>query len=516
MLKKIILAVFLFSSFVFAGEKTDYDLVEIVSKDGKYYIKGTEKLYTGYMEYINSETQIKVKEEDYKDGVMVQERKYYESGALKSAIRYADGEPYLEEKFFEDGTLWERIFHKDGTKKYVYIKSDDAKDIYTPEGRTKISCVTGMTFKHDVKDDIFTKTTQLYHKEYDRTELTEKNSTDEFSFSRKWNYGILVYEDIYRYNENGETTEEIYSCSEDNIVKKEDENSIREYFPNGNKKYENIVFWDKEGKRHYERRYYDESGKILSEEIEINNETIKSDWENYKKYCEMIRDDKPYKIFYPNGKTAYEKYFTDKNIKMEKYYTKEGVLVLEQESHPELYEIKVKESYLGLWDEYKGKIKRDIKIVKKYTPQGQPVYIEKFEDNDKYTIFETTSYHKNGKIYYNKKETITKKIAGAAEVVCELKRYNENGKLEYLLTFDSQRKDEKFYDKDGNIYYEIIMETINYAAGQERESWIGYHKNGKVRRESITIWDGNEEDLISSKTERIYSINGDLKKESKK
>ena len=27
-------------------------------------------------------------------------------------------------------------------------------------------------------------------------------------------------------------------------------------------------FWDKEGKRHYERRYYDESGKIISEEIE--------------------------------------------------------------------------------------------------------------------------------------------------------------------------------------------------------------------------------------------------------
>ena len=105
---------------------------------------------------------------------------------------------------------------------------------------------------------------------------------------------------------------------------------------------------------------------------------------------------------------------------------------------------------------------------------------------------------------------------GTAEVVCELKRYNEKGKLEYLLTFDSQRKDEKFYDKDGNIYYEIIMKTINYAAGQERESWIGYHKNGKVRRESITVWDGNEEDLISSKTERIYSINGDLKKESKK
>ena len=101
MLKKIILAVFLFSSFAFAGEKTDYDLVEIVLKDGKYYIKGTEKLYTGYMEYINSETQIKVKEEDYKDGVMIQERKYYESGNFKIAIRYADGEPFLEENFLK-------------------------------------------------------------------------------------------------------------------------------------------------------------------------------------------------------------------------------------------------------------------------------------------------------------------------------------------------------------------------------------------------------------------------------
>ena len=101
MLKKIVLAMFLFFSFGFAEEKTDYDLVETVLKDGKYYIKGTEKLYSGYIEYTSNKTGKVALEEDYKDGVIVQERQYYESGALKSIKRYADSEPFLEEKFLK-------------------------------------------------------------------------------------------------------------------------------------------------------------------------------------------------------------------------------------------------------------------------------------------------------------------------------------------------------------------------------------------------------------------------------
>ena len=516
MLKKIVLAMLLFFSFGFAEEKKDYDLVETVLKDGKYYIKGTEKLYSGYIEYTSNKTGKVALEEDYKNGVIVQERQYYESGALKSIKRYADSELFLEEKFFEDGTLCERKFYKDGSARLVYVKNEDSEEIYTPEGRTKVCHnINGTIFKQDTKDDIFKESTGLYLKEYNRTELTEKNSTDEFSFSRKWNYGILVYEDIYRYNENGKTTEEIYSCSEDNIVKKEDENSTREYFPNGNKKYENIVFWDKEGKRHYERRYYDESGKIISEEIEINNETIKSDLENYKKYYEMTEGDKPYKILYPNGKTAYKKYFTDKNIKMEKYYTKEGILVFEQETYPEPYKIKIKYSFLESWDEYKGKIERDIKIVKRYTPKGQPVYIENFKDTKEYTIFEKTSYHKNGEIYYSEKETINKKLNDSAEIIYELKRYNENGNLEYFLILDSQKRDEKHYDKKENLCYETVIANENGIAGQEKETHIIYYKNGKVRKENIVEWNGNYTDILSE-VERNYSINGDLKEEHKK
>lgn len=516
MLKKIVLAIFLFFSFGFAEEKTDYDLVETVLKDGKYYIKGTEKLYSGYIEYISNKTGKVALEEDYKDGVIVQERQYYESGALKSIKRYADSEPFLEEKFFEDGTLCERKFHKDGSAKFVYIKNDDSEEIYTPEGRTKIyHGINGMIFKQDTKRDVFEKVTELYDKKYEKTELTEKNSTDDFSFSRKWKYGILVNESVYTYKENGETTGKITSCNKDNILKVEEKNSTKEYFPNGNKKYEDIVFWDKEGKKHYERRNYDESGKMLSEEIEISSETIKSDLENYKKYYEMTEGDKPYKILYPNGKTAYEKYFTNKNTKMEKYYTKEGVLVFEQETYPEPYKIKIKYSFLESWDEYKGKIERDIKIVKRYTPEGKPVYIENFKDTKEYTIFEKTSYHKNGKIYYHEKETINKKNIASIGVIYELKRYNDKGSLEYFLTFDGQKRDEKHYDKKGNLCYETVIENEKGIVGYEKETNISYYKNGKIRKENITEWNGYYIDILSE-VEKTYSINGDLKEEHKK
>ena len=44
MLKKIVLAMLLFFSFGFAEEKKDYDLVETVLKDGKYYMKRYRKI----------------------------------------------------------------------------------------------------------------------------------------------------------------------------------------------------------------------------------------------------------------------------------------------------------------------------------------------------------------------------------------------------------------------------------------------------------------------------------------
>ena len=193
----------------------------------------------------------------------------------------------------------------------------------------------------------------------------------------------------------------------------------------------------------------------------------------------MTKGDKPYKILYPNGKTAYEKYFTDKNTKMEKYYTKEGVLVFEQETYPEPYKIKIKYSFLESWDEYKGKIERDIKIVKRYTPEGQPVYIENFKDTKEYTIFEKTSYHTNGKIYYHEKETINKKLNDSAEIIYELKRYNENGNLEYFLILDSQKRDEKHYDKKENLCYETVIANENGIAGQEKKLILSITKMEK-------------------------------------
>ena len=111
MLKKIILSLILISSLVFGNNK-DSDLVEIFEKDGKLYIKGTEKLYTGYTEYINRDTGKKEFEEDYKNGVVIQEREYYESGTLKCIKRYADKELFMEERFLK----MELFMKKDFTK----------------------------------------------------------------------------------------------------------------------------------------------------------------------------------------------------------------------------------------------------------------------------------------------------------------------------------------------------------------------------------------------------------------
>ena len=49
---------------------------------------------------------------------------------------------------------------------------------------------------------------------------------------------------------------------------------------------------------------------------------------------------------------------------------------MSRKTTPEPYKIKIKYSFLEIWDEYKGKIERDIKILKRYTPKGQPVYLK--------------------------------------------------------------------------------------------------------------------------------------------
>ena len=113
-------------------------MVEIFEKDGKLYIKGTEKLYTGYTEYINRDTGKKEFEEDYKNGVVIQEREYYESGTLKCIKRYADKELFMEERFFEDGTLYEKRFYKDGKSRLVFEKDGYSETFYSPEGRQKL------------------------------------------------------------------------------------------------------------------------------------------------------------------------------------------------------------------------------------------------------------------------------------------------------------------------------------------------------------------------------------------
>ena len=167
---------FLFSSFAFSVESTEEQLMEVVLKNGKYYIKDTDKLYSGRAEYFDNAENRKVIEEDYKDGLITQTREYYKSGVIKSITRYADGEPFLEEIFFEDGVLCERKFYKDKYAKIIYKKESNSEEIYTPNGRTRIVKKTnGTIFKQDVKKDIFSNDIGLYRKEYNETEIMEKN-----------------------------------------------------------------------------------------------------------------------------------------------------------------------------------------------------------------------------------------------------------------------------------------------------------------------------------------------------
>lgn len=521
MIRKIILTLFLISSLSFANGEEDVFL-----KDGKYYDVKTNKLFNGYIEYTEKDTNIKRMEEDYVEGVITQKTFYYKSGAIQSVVGYADGEPFLEENYYEDGTIYERIFHKDG-KERKFIEEMDGKHITRVDGKMrKTKSKEGDIYVYQINEDDFTMknwgySSYAYQKRYYRTFLIEEKKSGLNTFERKWEHGLLVYDKSYERDLKSSRlkSKSVNFYEEDNTLREIIENEETDnrvetwYFLNGNKKYEMRRYRDKDNKLNEEKRYFDESGKMLSEEISIHYDTVKSDKENYKKYLEMTKEDKPYKINYPNGKLAYEKFFTGDNVKVERYYTKDGILIFDGEYFPKQYEIKVKK--LAIHDLPEGNVVTESKFprnIKRYSPDGKLIYIESFEDSDKFTKFQKTSYHKNGKIYIDEKKIITKNNLTVNDMTYEIKRYDEDGKLRYSLKTDDKLAEEKYYDENGKLHYEKV-EKVERSIDSSTTSDIFYYKNGNKRKEIIYEYSG-----LSGKGDtliRKYFLNGELEKEYK-
>lgn len=497
------------STLVFGNDKEN-DLIETFEKNGKLYIKDTEKLYTGYVEYIKRDTGKKGFEEDYKDGVLVQKREYYESGALKSVKRYADKELFMEEKFFEDGTLYEKRFYKDGKSRLVFEKDGYAETFYSQEGRTKtVKEIDGGIYKRDVKRDILGKDIEIYNKYYENNKIKNLRFEQE-NITKVWEYGIFNYSDTYGYDKDWNKTRKEISYERENILVINDNGNITAYFPNGNKSFEQKNYRDKQGKEHFEERSYDESEKLISEIIKIDDKLVKKDIDKREKYFQMKGEDKPYKIFYSNGKLAYEKYF-ENNKKIEKYFNKNGILTYEKEDFQKECEINSEEIWAEKIESYKKIKTRKLRNIKKFTSEGKIIYDEKFREDNKKIEFQIISYHPNGRIHYNEIEVVEKGARKNKKVEYQIKRYGENGKLKYDFFVNEEKSNEKIYDDNGKLYYEKIN-TLDYVKREEIEREIWYYTNGKIREENTTFWG----EVTSRSLVKEYSINGELKKETKK
>ena len=461
------------------------------------------------------------------EGAATQEKFYYKSGAVKKILWYADGEPFLEEEFYEDGTLREKKFHKGGIVRTIETR-DTIHEIYRVDGKIKIT-------KKNPEDIEITQTNKdeftwnhkqafwgadtVYKKRYYQEDLSEDKRGMDSTTKKAYSYGLLSSDEfIARFRDSEEKDRE--TSYKFGILVKTDEGETNwdeseiEYFLNGNKKYENIVFRDDEGERHHKERFYDESENLLSEMIFVGTNRMKDNTEIYEKYKETIKDDKPYRINYLDGQTAYEKYFTENNVKIERYYTKEGILTFEGEYYPEPYKCDIKIPLFYNYIDYKTHAEsRKLRNIKSYSSDGQPIYMEKFEDNERFIKFETTSYHKNGKTYYNLTETITKNSDGINEMTYDLSRYDDNGIIRYNMTADDKIERQKFYDEDGKILEEYVVEFERETAS-EIKTYIYYYKNGNKRKEDIR--ERNYKTKERNNLIRTYFLNGELENEEKK
>lgn len=473
MMKKIIFGFFSIFLLILADKHPD-KRADLYIKDGKYFSPDRNEIFTGSILYSTKEDKINYLEVVYKDGLISEEKEFYKSGALKKLIKYNEEEDaFLEENYYEDGTLSERKLIKDGKEKIILINDNDFYieiSCFSPDGRFDRQLGTkGMIRVNYRNDDRFVSDKELYFKSYDGIEIEEEKNGNLEYFSRKYEYGFLISETYRKVDEKGKSTKQIKF--KDNILTITEDNRETKYYLNGNKKYETINYEDKEGILHDEVRYFDESGKLISERIYLNNE-LKKDYQD-KNYMERAEENSSYIVKYPDGKTAYEKIITSDNKVLEKYFSKDGNLTFSGEYYPNIYIKNIKE----LIDEYGDglRVKEELpKIIKRYTVDGNLIFESKFEENEKFTKFCKLSYHQNGKIYYNELETIDNTTS---IMVRELKRYDDIGNLEYSLKHDNEVKIERTY-KDGKLLYEY---TLKKESKDLVEEYSLYYNNGNKR-----------------------------------
>lgn len=485
------------------------------SKPEIVYDEETKKPLNGYIEYTDKETNKKVIEEDYREGIITEKREYYNSGVIKSISKYDEGEVYLEKNFFEDGKLSLKKIYKDGVARTTLdLDSDGIKvevsEDYRVQKQTNEKGFVRVFYK---ENDIFEEPSKdILEKTWDKEVEEEEKETGTVNYKREYRYGILEKES---YSEVGNGfSKEVNKKLEDNILsvyektKKLEEDfplpRIEErevkYFPNGNKKYEKISKKGNENKLYEEERVYDESEKILTEKKYVNND-LKDSFQDkdYKKYKEE-KESKNYKIKYSNGKIAYEKESLKNGIEKERYFTKKGVLTFESESYPEIYKITVKKMADENTEE---SVVRKLKNLKKYSEDGKLFYEENFEENEESIKFFKTSYYKNGKINFREVETI---IKSSRKRSYKIEKYLEDGKLVRSIYHDDKEINKKFYDENQKLKYEKVLK-------EEKEKTVDnsiyYYENGKIRKENEVISTYTSDKF----TTRIYNINGELEKE---
>lgn len=508
-MKKIILGFLILSSLALADKHPD-KRADLYLKDGKYYSPDINDVFTGTLIYATKPENIDYLEIIYRDGLISEEKELYESGAIKKLTKYDEEEDaYLEEKYYEDGTLSQRKLIKDGQERIVFINDNNIpndRNYFSFDGRLdKKLEVNGDVRIRYRKEDNFVNDADLYSKFYNDINIKEEKTGNLENFSRKYEYGLLVNESYNKVNEKEKIIKQINF--EDNILTVTEDNKETKYYLNGNKKYENITFKDENNILHNETRYFDESEKIISEKIYLNND-LKKEYKDkdYENYMERLNKNLPYTIKYPDGKIAYEKYLTKDNKTIEKYFSKNGTLTFSGEYYPNIY----KKSIKKLINEYDDGLEAKVELpknIKRYTVEGKLIFESKFEENKKFTKFHKISYHKNGKIYYDELETIdnTTDI-----MVRELKRYDEKGNLEYSLKLDNKIKIESAY-RDNKIQYKYELRKED---GDLIEEYSIYYNNGKKRYSDeyhTNYRTGKGFNYI-----RTYDLDGKMKKESKR
>lgn len=431
-------------------------------------------------------------------------KEYYESGAIKRVTRYDEQTPYLIEMFYEDGTLMKKILIKDGEERILYTSSDESHNHINKTSKDgqlqKRVSVTGDFSIYYIGDLIVDNEKSIYTNKYSDFKQIEEKNNGLIQFKREYEYGILLKESYSEFTEKDVLIKDLEF--KNNILRIKEHGNTYEYYLNGNKKLENILYVDEKGNKYNKELHYDESEKLIYEKIYINNQLEKEYQDkNYSTYLDTKIRNFPYHIKYSNGNTAYEKYITLDGKIVEKYFNKKGTLIYSGEYYPNLYKMKIKkmahEFDEGL--EFKSDLPKNIK---RFSYDGDLIFESKFEDNESNTIFRKISFHQNKQVYFDEKETINKKTN---VLTYELKRYDETGNLQYSLKVDNREKIKKYY-KDKKIFYEYILKFENNTK-MIFDNF--YYKNGKIQKSYMIVTDyTNQNDYFSIKS---YDLNGNLK-----